>query len=121
MLSYGLNILYSMNSEDRKDIEHKILEEIAQTKVAVLHYKELTRPIPPENAIGRVSRMDAINNKSVNEAALRKAKQKLKNLQIALQNINDPDFGKCGRCGKDIPMGRILLIPHSRFCVQCAQ
>ena len=35
-------------------------------------------PIAPENAIGRVSRMDAINNKSVNEAALKKAEIKLK-------------------------------------------
>ncbi|MBT8231658.1 MAG: TraR/DksA C4-type zinc finger protein [Bacteroidia bacterium] len=110
-----------MESKDLKDIEQKIEAEIAATEAAILNYKELTKPIAPENAIGRISRMDAINNKTVNEAALRKAEQKLKNLKIALSNINDPDFGICGGCNTPIPIGRILLMPHSRFCVQCAR
>lgn len=110
-----------MDSNDLKDIKQRIEAEIKVTEVAILNYKELTRPIAPENAIGRVSRMDAINNKTVNEAALRKAEQKLKNLKIALSNINDPDFGQCGRCGNQIPIGRILLMPQSRFCVNCAR
>jgi DnaK suppressor protein len=97
-----------------------IKEEIAKTETAVKNYSELTKPIAPENAIGRVSRMDAINNRSVNEAALKKAEQKLSNLKIALSNINDPDFGVCYKCKQNIPIGRVLLMPHARFCVQCA-
>ena len=81
----------------------------------------MTKPIAPENAIGRISRMDAINNKSVNEAALIKAKQKLKNLEITLSNINEPDFGICAKCNNTIPIGRVMLMPHSRFCVNCAK
>lgn len=65
--------------------------------------------------------MDAINNKSVNEAALAKAKQKLKNLEISLSNLNEPDFGICAKCNQTIPIGRIMLMPQSRFCVNCAQ
>lgn len=109
-----------MNNKDLKDIQEKIEAEIVATEAAIISYKELTKPIAPENAIGRISRMDAINNKTVNEAALRKAEQKLKNLKIALSNINDPDFGICGGCNLQIPIGRILLMPHSRFCVNCA-
>ena len=101
-------------------VQNIIEEEIDKTKVSIQHYKELTKPIAPENAIGRISRMDAINNKSVNEAALLKAEQKLKNLKIALSNINDSDFGICARCNQNIPLGRILLMPQSRFCVNCA-
>jgi len=95
-------------------------KKFLKQKTSIEHYKELTKPIAPENAIGRVSRMDAINNKSVNDAALNKAKQKLSNLKIALSNINDPDFGVCFKCKNNIPIGRILLMPHARFCVQCA-
>lgn len=120
-LYIGPSNALKMNSKDRKIIIEKIEAEIASTKVDISNYRELTRPIAPENAIGRVSRMDAINNKSVNEAALRKAEQKLNNLQIALSNIDDPDFGICGRCKKEIPLGRILLMPQSRFCVGCAR
>ena len=110
-----------MTSEELHTIKSNIEEEIKRTTLSIVSYKELTKPIAPENAIGRVSRMDAINNKSVNEAALKMAEQKLNNLKVALSNINDPDFGLCSKCNNPIPMGRILLMPHSRFCVNCAR
>jgi DnaK suppressor protein len=110
-----------MDSKTLKHIQQKINEEIAKTQDAILNYKELTKPIAPENAIGRISRMDAINNKTVNEAALKKAELKLNNLTIALSNIKDPDFGLCAKCNNPIPLGRILLMPHTRFCVHCAR
>lgn len=110
-----------MKKKELKSIEAIIYEEIKKTKQSILNYKELTKPIAPENAIGRISRMDAINNKSVNVAALKMAEQKLKNLQITLQNINEPNFGICAKCNSAIPIGRIMLLPHSRFCVNCAR
>ena len=58
--------------------------------------------------------MDAINNKSVVEAALRKSKEKLENLNLALTKIDDDDFGLCIRCHKPIPLGRILVMPQAR-------
>ena len=109
-----------MNKAELDDIVKIIKEDIIKTELTIKNYKELTKPIAPENAIGRVSRMDAINNKSVNDAALKKAEQKLNNLNIALSNIKDPDFGLCFKCKSTIPIGRILLVPHTRFCVQCA-
>jgi len=110
-----------MNKEDKQDIKKRILEELKKTEGLILDYKESTKPISPENAIGRVSRMDAINNKSVVEAALRKAEEKLNKLKLVLDKVNDADFGLCMRCGNPIPIGRILLMPQSRNCVRCAQ
>lgn len=109
-----------MNTKEINTIEKIIKEEIEKTTVSISNLEELTKPIAPENAIGRVSRMDAINNKSVNEAALLKVKQKLKNLEITLSNLYEPDFGICAKCNNNIPIGRIMLMPHSRFCVNCA-
>ena len=110
-----------MNKEDEQDIKKRILEELKKTEELILDYKESTKPISPENAIGRVSRMDAINNKSVVEAALRKAEEKFNKLKLVLDKVNDADFGLCMRCGNPIPIGRILLMPQSRNCVRCAQ
>lgn len=109
-----------MTKEEIRKVELLIKEEIDKLIPTIANYKDLTKPIAPENAIGRVSRMDAINNKSVNEVALKKAEQKLKNLEIALSNINDPNFGICAKCNQTIPVERIMLMPHSRFCVNCA-
>jgi len=82
-----------------------------------MQLEELTKPIAPENAIGRISRMDAINIKSVNEVSLRSLKQKLKNIELVLQRINDPGFGLCKKCGSPIPEGRLLLMTGSTLCV----
>ncbi len=103
------------------EIKETIEKEIVKTEAAVAEYKEITKPIAPENAIGRVSRMDAINNKSVAEAALRQAQEKLKRLQYMIKQVGNPDFGKCAKCHRQIPIGRIMLMPQSRFCVNCAR
>ena len=110
-----------MNKVEKQDIKNRILEELKKTEEAILDYKESTKPISPENAIGRVSRVDAINNKSVVEAALRKAEEKLNKLKLVLNKVDDADFGICIRCGEPIPIGRVLLMPQSRNCVRCAQ
>ncbi len=106
--------------KEKAEILSRIKEEILATQQKVIDYRELTKPIAPENAIGRISRMDAINNKTINEAALRKAELRLNNLQIALSKIDDSDFGICRKCQQQIPLGRIILIPHVTLCVQCA-
>jgi len=80
---------------------------------------ELTKPIEPDCAIGRVSRMDAIINKSINEAALSKAQDKLKKINISLDRIDDDNFGSCIQCGEPIPIQRLLLMPGS-LCIKCA-
>ncbi len=109
-----------MTDQQRVEIKEKVLQEITKTQKSIEDYRELTKPISPENAIGRISRMDAINNKSVAEAALRQVEGKLKNLHNVLDSIDDKDFGICLKCQNPIPIGRILLMPQSRYCVNCA-
>ena len=108
--------------ENKKEIFlFKLSKEIKKTKLQIIKYSELCKPIAPENSIGRISRMDAINNKSVVEAALREAKNKMQQLKIMQTKITDTDFGSCIKCKKHIPLGRLMIRPHSKFCVNCAQ
>lgn len=109
-----------METEETKKIISKLDQEIISTKNKIQEYKKLTKPIAPENAIGRVSRMDAINNKSVVEAALRNLENKIEDLLIVKKDINKEDFGKCIRCKSNIPIERIMFLPSSRKCVRCA-
>jgi DnaK suppressor protein len=106
---------------EKDEIKNKVIAEIAKTEKTIAEYKEMTKPISPENAIGRISRMDAINNKSVAEAALRQAQAKLSKLSEVLESVADKDFGLCLKCKRPIPIGRILLMPQSRYCVNCAR
>ena len=103
------------------EIKKVLKAELKSTQLKIDEYTELCKPIAPENSIGRVSRMDAINNKSVVEAALREAEKKMQQLLQMDKKINDEDFGICIKCRNTIPFGRLMIRPHSTFCVNCAQ
>jgi DnaK suppressor protein len=110
-----------MKPEERIALEIIIKQELHKTQIKIEELLDLCKPIAPENAIGRISRMDAINNKAINEAALIKANDKKRLLTHALENINEPGFGLCKGCGNNIQPKRMALMPQSLFCVQCAQ
>ncbi len=108
-----------MKKEERKIIKTKIIRQLKRLESEIEELKELCKPIAPENAIGRVSRMDAINNKSVNEASLRVALKKQYQLNKSFKNIDSSTFGICTRCKKEIPIGRLMVMPESETCVSC--
>lgn len=109
-----------MTSQEKHELKEAIERKIKMTKSAVEDYKEMTKPVAPDVAIGRISRMDAINNKSVMEAALREAEAKLKRLESAISKINDEDFGICSQCKQPIPFKRLKAMPDSTKCMKCA-
>lgn len=104
----------------KNEIQELITKQIATLERKIKSLKELTSAIAPDDAIGRVSRMDAINNKSVNDAALRQSEQKLGKLRDALKRLNDSDFGICVTCKGAIQTGRLVLMPESNKCIKCA-
>lgn len=113
-----ISTLKQMNDQE---IRIKIQEEITKTELLIKEYKDQSKPVTLDNSIGRISRMDAINNKAITESALRKSKEKLVKLSQALDSIGKKDFGLCIKCKNPIPLGRILLMPESNRCVNCAR
>jgi DnaK suppressor protein len=37
----------------------------------------------------------------------------------ALARLEDGTYGTCEGCGKPIPVERLEILPHTRFCVTC--
>ena len=110
-----------MTTDERQVLRERITKQIARTQEKIAQMEEMTQPVAPENSIGRISRMDAINNKSVMEAALREARRELTQLEHADRHLDDADFGVCAQCGDDIPFKRLMLLPGSTKCMRCAQ
>lgn len=109
-----------MTREELQALKSKIKAMIIKSETDIKDMEAMTQPISPENAIGRISRMDAINNKSVMEAVLRNKKRKLYKLKIALANADKEGFGICSNCKKPIQLGRLILMPESNHCIKCA-
>ena len=109
-----------MNSEEREELKKEILNEIEIQKQQVESLHKSTKPVAPDNAIGRLTRMEAIGSRAISQATLNTARAKLAKLETALGKVGDPEFGICRRCSNPIPKGRIMLIPESVVCVLCA-
>lgn len=45
--------------------------------------------------------------------------QTLREIDAALERIEQGSFGTCDSCGKPIPKGRLTAMPHARFCIAC--
>jgi DnaK suppressor protein len=110
-----------MKDAERAKLASQIRENIETVKKDIVSYAELAQPVAPDDAIGRLTRMDAIGNKSINEAALREARNTLAKLERALKMIDQPGFGLCRECEEPIPVARLMIMPESDMCVECAE
>ncbi|MEX0945314.1 MAG: TraR/DksA C4-type zinc finger protein [Balneolaceae bacterium] len=109
-----------MNKEETELIKNLIIDQINSTEKEIIELIELTKPISLDASIGRVSRMDAINNKTINEKALRDKKSILQKLERAKERSEKGELGKCLKCGGEIPFGRLKIMPYTTRCVKCA-
>ena len=110
-----------MQEAEKKKLVSQIRDKIESVKEDIISYSERTQPVAPDDAIGRLTRMDAIGNKSINEAALREARNTLAKLERALKMIDRPGFGMCRECEEPIPLARLMIMPESDMCVDCAE
>lgn len=109
-----------MTAEERSELKVKLIALISKTEEEIESFKDMVKPISPENSLGRISRMDAINNKSVAEAAMRTKQKKLTQMKIALDKIDDENFGNCSNCKHPIKPARLIYMPESTLCIGCA-
>ncbi len=110
-----------MTGEEKDLLRKKMAIEVVNLKESIKSLEETTKPIPPDDAIGRLTRMEAINAKSISEASLNAARLKLVKVERALGHLDDPEFGTCAICEEPIPVKRIMLMPETTVCVRCAE
>ena len=52
-------------------------------------------------------------------ALIGQMEERLEEIQAALVRIEAGTFGICTSCGKPIPPGRLMALPHAELCVSC--
>ncbi len=48
-------------------------------------------------------------------------KQKLKQIEDALDRIEENTYGLCEECGVKIPRARLKVVPFAKYCVECKE
>lgn len=65
-------------------------------------------------------RQDAINEAAVNEALINIALHEKARLLANADWIETEEAGLCQSCRTQIPIQRLLTVPTTRFCIECA-
>jgi DnaK suppressor protein len=55
----------------------------------------------------------------VNVSCSQSASEEIREIDEALERIQDGSFGLCEDCGQAIPEGRLEAIPYARLCIPC--
>jgi DnaK suppressor protein len=72
-----------------------------------------------QTLLGRVSRMDAMQQQSVALSTRGHASTTLKRVIAALNAHVEGEYGFCRRCDEPIGFGRLQAQPESSLCLQC--
>lgn len=81
---------------------------------------ELARTVDLDQAaMGRVSRVDALQAQKMAEAQKRRNELRLKQVFVALKAVDDEAYGDCKVCGEPIGYARLKARPESPACVGC--
>ena len=81
--------------------------------------RDSTRPVNLDEPIGRLTRMDAIQQQSMSTANRRSHDIRLKQVQQALAALDQDRYGPCRRCAEPIGYRRLEARPESLYCLEC--
>ena len=73
-----------------------------------------------QDSVGRLSRMDAMQQQAMAQAQERRRKQERSRIAAALTRIDEGDWGYCVSCGEEIADARLRNDPSIATCIKCA-
>ena len=109
-----------MNEAEKNELRQRLEVEMEASRKAIVRLEESSKPVAPDKALGRLTRMESLNDQGISGAALSQHRERLHKMEQAVAQIDRPGFGSCIACKQPIPHERLLALPESTLCVACA-
>ena len=81
--------------------------------------RDASRPVDLDEPIGRLSRMDAIQQQQMARASRDGIALRAKQVEAALERIEDGTYGACVSCEENIGYARLEAQPETPLCIAC--
>lgn len=110
-----------------KDVVQSLLERLQtleqELRSEIDSLQDSSQPVMlDQQAVGRVSRGDAMQQQSMAQANLERCELRLEQVNYALHRIASPEeYGYCEVCDEPISVARLQAYPESRFCLSCQE
>lgn len=69
-----------------------------------------------QSAVGRLSRMDSLQNQSLAKGLRERETVSLALIQEAIRRLDAGTYGVCTECGADVDFGRLFVVPEAATC-----
>ncbi len=100
----------------RLELERRITELDEQ----LASNAEAAKPVQlDQTAVGRVSRVDALQGQALAKATRHAMQQQLAQCKAALQAVARDEYGLCRSCEEPIGFRRLQARPESPLCLAC--
>lgn len=109
-----------MSPERQAYFRGKLLGLQADIKDDLNASKSASDAVELDTAIGRLSRMDAMQDQQMALELRRRQELQLQRITNALKRVKNGTYGQCVRCRKPIVEERLELAPDVFLCVRCA-
>ena len=107
---------------DLEDYRRYLEEKLAAIRQAREEQRREGGPVElDQTRVGRLSRMDAMQQQAMAQASSRRIEQEVQRLHAALSRLQAGDYGICVKCEEEIPAGRLQVDPATPVCIDCAR
>jgi DnaK suppressor protein len=108
-----------MKENDIENYKNLLEQKFKETLDSLNSFKESAAPVDLNEPMGRLSRMDAMQQQQMNLAAKKRLEITKEQIEQALKRLQQDEYGICVSCEEEISTKRLIAQPHTPFCNSC--
>lgn len=104
---------------DNSNIKTILIKRKEQLQHELEQIKEAAAPVDLKDPIGRLSRMDAIQQQQIVLNSKKSLLLSLELIESAMKRLKNDEYGYCLKCEEEISSQRLKARPEVSFCINC--
>ncbi len=110
----------TLDEKQLEQLQSLLIDKQQELDVQLANRDSSTKPVTlDQQSVGRVSRIDAIQQQQMAIANQQQTQQLLQHIELALQRIEAGEYGICVRCEEPIAFARLQAQPAATLCIEC--
>ncbi|MDO9081277.1 MAG: TraR/DksA C4-type zinc finger protein [Desulfuromonadales bacterium] len=111
----------------RDDLDLNFFKQLLEERLAAIQAGRAAQqkegaPVPlDQTCVGRLSRMDAMQQQAMAQATGQRAEVEAQRLRAARSRWQAGEYGYCVQCDEEIAEGRLRIDPGNLLCIDCAR
>ncbi len=110
-----------LTPEQIEELSEELQRQLRSLERSARVTDQAVKPVQlDQTAVGRLSRMDSLQNRSLSQNLQEREQAKLALILAAMARIEKGRYGLCLACGGEIPFPRLYVFPEAELCPACA-